>query len=179
MYLSHRKKKQTAIQSLSDADEADRSTETQEGVLVHVSDQKGNQYVATMQEEWAGIYKPYNEALGENQSSTSSFNIQRSGNMEQNKTKQWQRFKKQKVCLVFLSQAKVKGKSFSMVKSTTWLQEAWQIYVNQWKATLRQSIHPSGKVANLSEMSIAWIFEFGSGSMLSAEKGGHCVRLTH
>lgn len=51
MYLSHRKKKQTAIQSLSDADEADRSTETQEGVLVHVSDQKENQNVATMQEE--------------------------------------------------------------------------------------------------------------------------------
>lgn len=86
MYLSHRKKKQTAIQSLSDADEADRSTETQEGVLVHVSDQKENQNVATMQEEWAGIYKPYNEALGENQSPTSSFNIQKSGIMEQNKT---------------------------------------------------------------------------------------------
>lgn len=32
--------------------------------LVHVSDQKGNRHVATPQEEWAGIYKPYNEALG-------------------------------------------------------------------------------------------------------------------
>lgn len=64
MYLSHRKKNQTAVQSCSDADEADCSTETREGVLVHVSDQKGNRNVATMQEEWAGIYKPYNEALG-------------------------------------------------------------------------------------------------------------------
>lgn len=49
MYLSHRKKKQRAIQSSSDADEADCSTETKEGVLVHVSDQKGKQNVATMQ----------------------------------------------------------------------------------------------------------------------------------
>lgn len=40
MYLSHRKKKQTAIQTSSDADEADCSTETQEGVLVHISDPK-------------------------------------------------------------------------------------------------------------------------------------------
>lgn len=64
MYLSHRKKKQTTIQSSSNAYETDCSTETQEGVLVHVSDQKGNQNVSTMQEKWAGIYKPYNEALG-------------------------------------------------------------------------------------------------------------------
>lgn len=53
------------------------------------------------------------------------------------------------------------------------------MYGNQGKATLRRSIHPSGKVANLSEMSIAWILEFGSGSLLSAEKVGRCVRQRH
>lgn len=34
----------------------------------------------------------------------------------------------------------------------------------------RRSIHLSGKVANLSEMSIALILQFGSGSMLSTEE---------
>lgn len=63
MYLSHRKKKKT-IQISNDADEAGGSTVTQEEHLVHVSDQRGNQHVATPQEEWAGIHKPYNEALG-------------------------------------------------------------------------------------------------------------------
>lgn len=44
---------------------------------------------------------------------------------------------------------------------------------------LWQSIHLSGKVANLSEMSIASILQFGSGSMLGAEKVGRGVCLTH
>lgn len=52
------------MQISSDADEAGGSTVTLEEHLVHVSDQRGNQHVATPQEEWAGIHKPYNEALG-------------------------------------------------------------------------------------------------------------------
>lgn len=51
-------RKNKTIQISHDADEAGGSTVTQEEHLVHVSDQRGNQHVATPQEEWAGIYKP-------------------------------------------------------------------------------------------------------------------------
>lgn len=44
---------------------------------------------------------------------------------------------------------------------------------------LRWSIHPPGKVASLSEMSIAWILQFGSGSMLCVGKKLDAVGLTH
>lgn len=73
----------------------------------------------------------------------------------------------------------IQGESFSMVKSTSWLWENRQVYINQWEATPRQSMHLSGKVANLSEMSIASILQFGSGSMLRAENVGRGVCLTH
>lgn len=32
--------------------------------LVHVSDETESEHVATLQEQWARVYKPYNEALG-------------------------------------------------------------------------------------------------------------------
>lgn len=70
--------------------------------------------------------------------------------------------RRHQILLVFLSQSQFKGSLFSVVKSTSWLCESTQI---NGKPRLRQSIHPPGKVANLSEMSIAWILQFGSGSM--------------
>lgn len=63
---------------------------------------------------------------------------------------------------IYLSQSDFKG-NFS-----TWLNqqvddgEDRQVYINQWKATLWQSIHLSGKVANLSEMSIASTLQLDS-----------------
>lgn len=83
----------------------------------------------------------------------------------------------------FSKPIKIQGESSSMVKSTSWLWEERHVYINRWRATRRRSIHLSGKVANLSEMSIALILQFGSGSMLSTEeeekKVGRRVCLTH
>lgn len=70
----------------------------------------------------------------------------------------------------FSKPIKIQGESSSMVKSTSWLWEERHVYINRWRATRRRSIHLSGKVANLSEMSIALILQFGSGSMLSTEE---------
>lgn len=63
---------------------------------------------------------------------------------------------------IYLSQSDFKGNLSAWLNQQVDDGEDSQVYINQWKATLRQSIHLSGKVADLSEMSIASTLQLDS-----------------